>query len=399
MTPLKSTLLAAVAASAAALLPHPAASAQSPADEFNRIVASVVAHNPQLAADEAATRAEILRQSADNNLADTEVDFDRTWGTTPEAGNKWSLTVSQSFDWPGVYAARRKAARQGRLAAESRQAAALRQKVLEAKLMLLDVVYANQQVAALQAISQNMAALVQATDSLFSHGEATILEVKKIRFEQYDVSVQLDDALEQLGTLSRNLAALNGGEAVDVTLLTDYPHQSLLSEQDYLQAADPTLTAMARSAEAARLTARAERLKSWPGFSVGYVHETEGSERFNGFSVGLSLPIFSRRHVAAAARADRLAMQYQLDDATLARRAEIISNVAGANKMKRQIDAYHEIFGQEYPELLERAYRGGTMTQHVYLSEINDYLRRCSEHLLLTLSYHRTLATLNSLLP
>ena len=35
------------------------------------------------------------------------------------------------------------------------------------------------------------------------------------------------------------------------------------------------------------------------------------------------------------------------------------------------------------------------MSQHVYLGEVNDYLRLCMDHLAMLLNYHRTLATLN----
>ncbi len=129
---------------------------------------------------------------------------------------------------------------------------------------------------------------------------------------------------------------------------------------------------------------------------MGYVHETEGDENFNGFSVGLTLPVFSTRNNKKAAEAEALARSYELDGLRLARRSAIISDVRSAAKMKRQIDAYHEIFEKDdYLALLERAYRGGQMSQHVYLGEVNDYLRLCMDHLAMLLNYHRTLATLN----
>lgn len=45
-----------------------------------------------------------------------EVEFSRVWNTESGGENKWSLSVSQSFDWPGVYAARREATRSSRSA-------------------------------------------------------------------------------------------------------------------------------------------------------------------------------------------------------------------------------------------------------------------------------------------
>ena len=374
----------------------PVCSAGQPSPDFQTIISSVIANNPDLASQAESARAAGLSLGAENNLQDPEVEFDRAWGTTADTGNKWGLSVSQSFEWPGVYAARNKAARAGRSALQREHEAKVLDKELETRLLLLDIVNANKQVDALTRISANMDSLIALTDRMYASGNAAILDVRKLQFERFNLSVQLDDALNEVSRLSADLAALNGGEAIDTEGLRQYPGQIFLSEREYLEAADPTLLAMTEAAEASRLTARAEGMKRFPGFSVGYVHETEGDENFNGFSVGLTLPVFSTRNNKKAAEAEALARSYELDGLRLARRSAIISDVRSAVKMKRQIDAYHEIFEKDdYLALLERAYRGGQMSQHVYLGEVNDYLRLCMDHLAMLLNYHRTLATLN----
>ncbi len=126
----------------------PVCSAGQPSPDFQTIISSVIANNPDLASQAESARAAGLSLGAENNLQDPEVEFDRAWGTTADTGNKWGLSVSQSFEWPGVYAARNKAARAGRSALQREHEAKVLDKELETRLLLLDIVNANKQVDA-----------------------------------------------------------------------------------------------------------------------------------------------------------------------------------------------------------------------------------------------------------
>ena len=76
---------------------------------FEAKVSEILSNNPTLASRRANAEAESLNLRADNNLSDPELEFEHQWGTPSVGGNKWSVSVSQSFDWPGVYHNRAKA--------------------------------------------------------------------------------------------------------------------------------------------------------------------------------------------------------------------------------------------------------------------------------------------------
>ena len=81
------------------------------ANTFDDVLSEVMSNNLTGRAEAARAEAQTEGILGENTLESPEVEFSRVWNTEAGGENKWSLSVSQSFDWPGVYAARREAAR------------------------------------------------------------------------------------------------------------------------------------------------------------------------------------------------------------------------------------------------------------------------------------------------
>ena len=81
-------------------------------EDYDAAIDSIVSNNRALAARRAALEGDRLSLAAENNLSDPEVEFEHQWGQG-HIGNKWSVSVSQSFDWPGLYKRRTEVARSG----------------------------------------------------------------------------------------------------------------------------------------------------------------------------------------------------------------------------------------------------------------------------------------------
>ncbi|MDE5912175.1 MAG: TolC family protein [Muribaculaceae bacterium] len=385
--------LLAIAVAAAASVP--AAMAQSA--DFNRIISTVLSNNPQLAADSLTARAGLLEMAAEGNLPETEAGFDHLWSARDNEP-RWGVEVSQSFDWPGVYAARRKALGAARSAEEAAARARVRQTALQARLLLIDVVDANLQIKARKQIAENLDSMLALTRQRFDNGDVTILTLKKMEMARYSAIADLDQAENDLDRLRADLAAMAGGTLIDTDGLTEFPESTLLAEADYVGQDDPATLALTLESETERLKERTEALRRWPGFSVGYLHEFEEGQHFNGFSVGLSLPLFSTRNQKAAATARSLAADAAATNARLTRAAAIRSTYAEASRLSRRIEAYHSVFGNDnYPELLHKAYDRGQLTAHEYLGEINEYMTMYLDHLAAETAFHRAVATLRAL--
>lgn len=372
-------------------------------DIESEIVDEIMRNNPELAAQAAAMRAETAAARADNNLADPEVEFERTWASREGVDNKWSLSVSQSFEWPGAYRARSRANQAQAEALTLLQRARVLDKALEVRQLLLDWDFALRRRDMLETIAANTDSLEAATARAFEHGEATILDVKKLKLQKLKLHDRLAEAQAGIDATRAALIALNGGRSVNgldpAARLTQLPEApALADEATYLDAfrnGDPTLAAQKAQKEAARNRIKAANAASFPGLSLGYVHAYEEGAHFNGFSVGLTLPVFSRRNRRAAAEAEAAEISWSGIDYEMRVNADIIATYAKAKKLRRQLDSYNEAFiGSDYVSLLGYALAGGEISLIDYITETNFYLEAYEDYLTTEHAYRSALTRL-----
>ncbi|MDE5554406.1 MAG: TolC family protein, partial [Muribaculaceae bacterium] len=280
-------------------------------ERFESTVSEILSNNPTLAARRANVDADILGLKADNNLADPEVEFEHQWGQ-PGVGNKWSVSVIQSFDWPGVYRSRSKSAAAGAQAANLLYLAEEADMRLRVSQTLTDYIAARQQLSLCETIRDNLSVIAEKVESAFNHGESTILDYRKIGFEKIEAAAATDAAASLVVSLRQELIALNGGKNVNLDQLTDFPQSELKTSDFYIQtqmAADPAVLAGEYLSEAAVQNVKSASRANLPGFSVGYIHNVEIGDHFNGIKVGISLPFFANRHRKSESKARLQATQ------------------------------------------------------------------------------------------
>lgn len=373
-----------------ALILGSAISAQ--AADFNTIVADVLSTNPALKADSLTANAELQELAMNGNLPDPEIGFEHKWGGNEK---RWGLEVSQSFDWPGVYAARSRALSAAREAEEYMAMARVREKSIEVRMLLLDIVAANRRVKILSQVQINVDSLLQLTQRQLETGNATILTLKKVEFEHYNIGNQLSDAIIEQDRLRVELAAMAGNRLIDTDGLLEFPAQTLESEETYSRAAWAAADALEATTRRDRAIQRAESLNRFPGLSVGYVHDYEEFTHYNGFSLGLTLPVFSTRHAVAAARLRAEATEAQAMAEKLGREAQIRSSYASARRLSARIAAFDRVFGSaDYLPLLQKSLNAGQTTISDYLRDVNDYLNSQLDHIATCVAYHQALVAL-----
>lgn len=371
-----------------------------PAADFNTIVDEVARNNPSMQSKRTAALAETMARVADNRLPAAEVGFSHVWSTPAEAGTKMSVEVSQGFDWPGVYGARRRAARAAKAASGSRLQADERALRLQTRAALFDIIDANLRCDLLERIVANLDSMHTAAHTMLEVEQITELDHRKVALEEIAMKQQLADAHASRADALAVLATLNGGALPDGALdLRAYPEQTLLPLADYLKLPAPELEAARSEVEALRLDSKAARLGLYPGFSVGYIFEREAGVTFNGFSLGLQLPSPSSAPQAKALLLEAEARELRAAEADQARRAEITATHATAEQIGTLLADYRRALGSgNYEELLRRSLNGGQITYADYFTELNFYLEAKLAHLSQILRRQNLLAKLNSLI-
>ena len=333
-------------------------------------------------------------------LNDPEVEFEHLWG--PDDNKKWNIGVSQSFDWPGAYGKRIRTAESRRQAWTYRYAAeelSLRTSAKEAFAM---GVYARRRLDLLQRVYENMDSLRNYITTGYRDGQLTILDVKKIQLELYGLRARIADVSQESMQAGAELAALNDGNALDADFGA-YPAEPMYDLSRYLEyasSANPDVTAAEATAKSARLEADAVAASRMPGFTVGYRHAFEEEQHFNGFAIGVSLPVYSRSRAVKAAKLRATASGFDAAEASASARSAVTAAYSVAEKRRNALSELNDVtLDESYPRLLLMAYKGGQINVITYIQELNYYLSARETRLDAEYQLRLALITLNKYNP
>lgn len=339
---------------------------------IDELAASIARRNPDYLQALSRREASLLSMRAADALPAPEIEGEYLWG--PAGDNRWGAGVSQSFDWPGVYGARARARQAESNAFEQLSATELRELTLAAKQALIDLVAARRQAAVIALIYNNVCALNEFMQNAFDHGQATVLDLRKVQLEKLELENRIEEVEQARTQAIAALRAMGHNDTVPGTL--DYPAERPF----YSNAAErwrrsPAVMAAEAATRAAMAREQAARRSSLPGFSLGYRHQYEGGNHFNGITAGISLPAWGsrsgRRAAAAEAQAAALAAQ-SVEAASDARYRAALEQLQRLEQRRR---AYSEVVeASDYPTLLMKMLDGGQMTVLTYIQELNFYI-------------------------
>lgn len=362
------------------------------------VISEILQNNPRLKALEMSQKSQsTLLGNAARLTSQPEIEFEHLWGA--DDAKKWNIGLTQSFDWPGVYSKRGKEAEARIDAFRYLYAVEARGVALEVRLLLANAIYINKQLQLVAEISKNLSELKASVDMAYKRGQLTVLDVKKLDFEIYSVSARQGDLLEEQGKVMEQLEALNGGKPINADI-SAYMPEKLLGVDAYLAAAvenNPSVKAADSNAQAARIASRVAKAERLPGFSVGYRHAFEENTHFNGFSVSMTLPVFTNKAASVAADIEARSLDFEATAAAVSAQSKVRATyndaVRRGNAMKEMSAV---VLDDTYPGLLMMAYKGGQINVITYLQEINYFQNARTEYLAAEYSYIVDLNELNS---
>lgn len=180
--------------------------------------------------------------------------------------------------------------------------------LVNAKKLCLDIINYNKQKQLLQERRKNADELLAMFELKFKNGDATSLELNKIKLDRMNLETELVQADTKHANAMQQLQALNGGLPIEVNM-TEYPQAPADDEVTMYEKAVATDWTV-RTAQASVLAAEQDvkvNKQSWiPKFEIGYRRNTEGDNASNGFLIGGSIPLFSSKNKVKSQRQDRL---------------------------------------------------------------------------------------------
>lgn len=365
---------------------------------YDEILSTIANNNPSLASNKAIGNAEIMSMKSNNNLPDPEIGFEHKWGG---GGTKWGVGVSQSFEWPQIYSTRKNAINSTSEAIDYQNKVNRLNKIIEIKLILIDIVNARKQLALFNRLDSQMDSLAAKYELGRKRGEVTKLDINKIKIEKISITREIKSLNNQLQDLEASLLNENGGKDISGILasLNNYPDEIILSEENYVQLIhenDPQLTQFSLMTKSQEQNAKVIEMSKRPGFSVGYKLENELGTYFNGFSVGVSIPLFSHKYKSDANIANREAIRLQSEEYEIEQIANLKSQRANALALFQELEEYRPTLqNQDNIGLLKKALDGGQINLITYIQEINFFIEAQKNYLNVEYNYYKELTLLN----
>lgn len=382
-----------IAALASAVL---SASGQNSIDEVLR---SIEANNKELQANGQLTISKKLEAKLDNNLPDPSVSYVHQYGNREGMGIQGELVASQSFDFPSVYVQKNKLAK-SKAVSYDRQGAEFRQQILlQAKELCLDLVLLNQQKALLDQRRQNAEQLSELYATRLQSGDANILETNKINLEL--LNAKTEARMNEATRIAKlqELATLNGGIAIEFTDTAYTPVKELLSFEELRSEAvtsNPQLLTLKSEQIAAQRQLSVNKSKGLPGFELGYrLNTATGGERFNGFLVGVTIPLFSNRNNVRQAKAQSLYTDLQLESTTSTVESELRQLYNQSLALRTSMDEYNAVLkSQNNLALLNKAIQTGQISMIEYFVDVTTLYQSMQNYMQLQNEYQKVMAQL-----
>ena len=354
------------------------------------ILQQIARNNKALQANTQLIASQKLESKATNNLANPTLSYSHLWDSDDKNITVGELVISQSFDFPSLYATRNRVSRLKSTALDAQSAAVRQQVLLQAQQLCLDIVLLHQQQQLLDERLKNAEELAQMYAERLKTGDANALETNKINLELLNVRTEsrtnattLQNKLKELTALNGNLPlapgrpqpepAMPGPEALGLTDYTPTPLPAdftpVLNE---LLAADPALQALQHESAAARKQVSVSKQGWLPQLELGYRRNTETRHPLNGIVVGFSFPLFENRHQVKMAKSQALNVDYQKEDALLQASSALWQLYDEARSLQQSIDEYKETFARQRDlSLLRKALEGGEISMIEYFVEVS----------------------------
>ncbi len=370
------------------------------AQAFDALIDSVIDNNITLKADREQYKSELYDAKSDNMLPSTELEFGYLWGWK-EAGNKLDATISQEFDWPGAYLARRKAIKIKSEALAFLNRSNELEKRLEIKLMYIAIINNKKNRQLIEERLEIMDRLIEKYSRGVELGQLSRLDLNKLLIEKIRLKNSSIDLITEFDSLKSSLEALNGGRSCEMIIdrLSDYPDEMVLTLEEYdnlLADADPMSKYNEAMFKSQLETVKAEKRMRFPGFTLGYTHSIEEGETFNGMKIGVKLPSFSSGNKIKAAKAMSESLAYQQNMLVLERRAEMLSNRNKTLSLFKKYSEYKTVLkNDDSMQQLKKAFDAGEISLIDYLSEMDFFLIANQDMLQLEYEYMTALANLN----
>lgn len=365
------------------------------AQAIDEVLRNIERNNKELQASAKDAEAARMEVQTQNNLEDPSVEYSPFYTKGISGMSSSELVVSQSFDFPTLYAARHSSGKLQKEVVDRQYQVERRELLLSAKNLCLDLIMLNKQQAMLSLRKKNACDLLTLFDERLKQGDAGVLDINKIKMELMNVQTEVAQNNAAHRTALQKLLAMNGNLPIEFSA-SEYPQAKVPADYnelyDEVVATDATLQMADASARAAEKNVAVQRQNWLPKLEVGYRRNTSIDEKSNGFLIGGSLPLFSNRKKNEIARAQAVSARLRLDDVRLQTEADVQSRYNELRQLDEAMRAYDVTLMTNNLSLLKEAVTEGQISVIDYYTEADNVYNKLMAYYEVENRYQKLLA-------
>lgn len=345
--------------------------------EYESVLTEIEANNSTLEALREQMEAQKLANRTDIFLSDPEIEFNFLWGNPSSIGNRTDFSVSQSFDFPTAYGYRKKIAGMENVNAELLYKSERLNLLLSAKQICIELSYNNALSKEYKRRLENAERIAETYRIRLDKGDANILESNKAELSLTSARSEWDKVEIERSSLLAELKRMNGGKDISFTPAV-YPVKVLPAdfEEWYLQAEQksPVLQYIKGQTDISRQQVKLNQAMNLPKFTAGYMSEKVVGERYQGISLGISIPLWENKNKVKQAKAQVKANESVLEDSKIQFYNRLRNLYLKASGLQQNVIKYKKALASFNNEsFLRKALDAGELSLLNYLQELEYY--------------------------
>ena len=334
-------------------------------------------NNTELKAYQSFIDGQKLQNKSGNNLPDPQLSGYYLPFGDHQTDDYTEFEISQSFEFPSVYAARNK---WNNLKAEQLQAAygEKRQEILlKAKKWLIDFFILQKRKTIEDERKKQSQEVYEQMQELFNREQVGILDLNKAKVSWIQELFVVDQLEAELQNQRTALQTLNGNQPLgldNLQLNIPFQIQTVADLWNEKLAKDPKLLELKAYEAAAQQNVQLEKTKILPDLSLGYNYQGVNGNNYSGVYGGLTIPLWNSKNKVKAAEAN---YEYQQSNTQVVQQMLYAKLQQEYNQYQLLLDKYTEYQDTmetlNSEELLFKAYSLGEYSFLEYYMEVQFY--------------------------
>lgn len=348
------------------------------AQSSNNVLKQIEQNNKELQAYRVLIESQKLENKTLNNLSDPIASgYYLSSGGNKENPNYTEFEISQSFEFPTVYSARKKnnahkANKLDNTYKALRQAVLLRAQKLINKLNSL-----KKQKTIVEKRFLNSKKVFDQTKTLYDKEELGILDFNKAKLSWIQHQFGIDKIVLEIKANEKQLTMLNGGAELQINVLSEDSFYALPTFEalwEEKKSLDPKILDLQFSEVISKQQIAVEKNKLFPNITLGYNSQGVSGDRVSGVLGGISIPIWNSRNKVKSAKLTHQYVENTIEVELAKYEADYFKQFTSYTLLVNKFNTYRATIEQLTSEaLLLKAYQLGEYSFMEYYLELDFY--------------------------